>query len=139
MTRAATLPATAAEAMVTVPKTLPVGTTVGQVRAAFEDDHVHMLLLTSEGALLGTLVRADLDSAVPAAAPALGLATLRGRTVAPDEDLEEVRLRMIAAGRRRLAVVGPGNRLLGLLCLKRDQSGFCTDAGVAARARAGHP
>jgi len=31
--------------------------------------------------------------------------------------------------------MGAENRLVGLLCLKRDQAGFCTDTGVAARGR----
>ncbi len=65
---------------------------------------------------------------------AAGLAPLAGRTVGPAEDLERVRLRMVAQGIRRLAVVDDGGALLGLLCLKRSGSGFCSDDDVAARA-----
>lgn len=42
---------------------------------------------------------------------------------------------MVRLGQRRLAVVDADNRLLGLLCLKRDLSGFCTDSGFNARAQ----
>jgi hypothetical protein len=36
--------------------------------------------------------------------------------------------------RRRLAVVDHTGRLLGLLCLKHDGRGYCTDEGIRARA-----
>ena len=36
--------------------------------------------------------------------------------------------------RRRLAVVGEGGRLLGLLCLKKDGTGYCSDEGIWERA-----
>lgn len=125
---------TAADVMVTVPKTHPVDASVAQVRAAFADDHVHMVLLVSDGVLHGTVRRTDLPPAPPDG-PALRFATLVGRTVAPDEPAEALRLRLVAAGQRRLAVVGARHALLGLVCLKRSGTGFCTDEGVAARAR----
>jgi CBS domain-containing protein len=127
---------TVADAMVSSPKTWPAGTTVAEARAAFADDHVHMLLLVNDGVLLGTLVRDDLVGHVPPAAPALPMATLRDRTTRPDQPIEEVRQQLIATGHRRLAVVDGAGRLLGLLCLKRDLTGFCSDSGVAARADA---
>jgi hypothetical protein len=34
--------------------------------------------------------------------------------------------------RRRLAVTSDDSRLLGLLCLKANGSGFCSDADVAS-------
>lgn len=44
---------------------------------------------------------------------------------------------MTRAGQRRLAVIDDDSqRLLGLLCLKRSRTGFCTDEGVAAIRRA---
>jgi len=41
---------------------------------------------------------------------------------------------MIATGRRRAAVTSADGRLLGLLCLKASQAGFCSDQDVRARA-----
>lgn len=122
------------EVMITTPKTLPIETPVDCVQAAFEDSHIHMVLLAYNGVLHGTLLRADLPTCPSPTAPALPLAALRGRTIRPDERIEAVHRWLVKSGQRRLAVVDAENRLLGLLCLKKDQTGFCTDQGVAARA-----
>src|SRR5919206_425323 len=68
-------------------------------------------------------------------APALPLARLTDRTVAPEVPLADVHELLLRTGRRRLAVVDGAGRLLGLLCLKRRRTGYCSDAGVAERAR----
>lgn len=125
---------TVSEVMITSPRTLPIDASVGQVRAEFEDSHVHMILLVHEKLLRGTLVRADLSPTLPRSAPALNPATLEGRTVEPDVPIAGVYQQLLDSGQRRLAVVDVDNRLLGLLCLRTDQQGFCTDHGVAARA-----
>jgi CBS domain-containing protein len=125
---------TVQDVMVSVPKTMHPGATVADARAFFEDDHVHMALIATSGTLLGTLVRGDLADLGDDAMPALTRSRLAGRTVAAAEPAEEVRLRLIRQGRRRLAVVDETGTLTGLLCLKRKQTGFCRDADVAARA-----
>jgi CBS domain-containing protein len=125
---------TVKDVMVTAPATMRPTATVADARAFFEDDHVHMALIASSGRLLGTLVRADLDDLDDDAAPALSRSRLDGRSVALDEPAEDVRVRLIAHGLRRLAVVDDAGALAGLLCLKRKLTGFCTDADVTARA-----
>ncbi|MBB3045470.1 CBS domain-containing protein [Nocardioides sp. LMS-CY] len=125
---------TVAEVVVRLPKTLGRAATVAQARSAFERDHVHMLLLTDDGQLLGTLVRADLPDDAPGADPALGYAVLEGRTIPPSVGVEQARQLLLSRGERRLAVVDGEGRLVGLLCLKRRRTGFCSDADVAARA-----
>lgn len=132
---------TVREVMLTVPKTLPIDTSSTRAAAVFEDSHVHLLLLTTNETLRGTLTREDLPTSSPPTASALSLSTLTGRTTTPEQPIPAIHRWMVASGQRRLAVVDPGNRLLGLLCLKRDRTGFCTDSGVAARARerAVHP
>ena len=125
---------TVKDVMVTAPATMRPTATVADARAFFEDDHVHMALIATSGRLLGTLVRADLDDLDDDAAPALSRSRLHGRSVALDEPAEDVRLRLIAHGQRRLAVVDDAGALAGLLCLKRKLTGFCTDADVTARA-----
>ena len=92
-----------------------------------------MLLLTDNGRLLGTLVPSDLPAS-GSDAPALGYATLDGRTVPPHLSAEDARQLLLSAGQRRRAVIDASGRLLGLLCLKRRLTGFCSDDDVAARA-----
>lgn len=143
LTGSGTLPAdlldpTVADVVVRMPKTLPADACLATVRSALDDDHVHMLLLTDGATLVGTIVRSDLpqprDDVDELAVRALPYAVLAGRTVAVDRPAEEIRRLMVGQGRRRLAALDAEGRLLGLLCLKRRSTGFCSDADVAARA-----
>ena len=118
-----------ADAMITRPHLHPVGTTVEQARAALTDSHVHLLLLVEDGRLCGTVERGDLDEVADGGRPALDVARLEGRTLPPDQPLPTAYAELVAAAQRRRAVVDAGGRLLGLLCLKRSGSGFCSDAG----------
>ena len=121
------------DVVVRLPKTMGPRATVAEARAAFADDHVHMLLLTEGGRLLGTLVAGDLPGSGADDAPASDYATLEGRTVPPHLPAEEARQLLLSTGQRRRAVVDHSGRLLGLLCLKRRLTGFCSDDDVAAR------
>lgn len=123
-----------ADVMVSRPKTLPAEASIGDIRAEFDDDHVVMVLLVEGDALRGTLLRDDVPSDAAPAAPALPLAHTTGRTVLPSESADRVFRRLVDSGKRRLAVVDGGDRLLGLVCLTRRRTGFCTDEGIAARA-----
>ena len=125
---------TAGDVMVRLPKTLPAGTSIAEVRACFADDHVHMLLLSESGHLVGTLVRDDVRADLDGTDLALPHSRMTGRTVHADVPAEAVRKRLLARGQRRLAVVDDDGALLGLLCLKRRRTAFCSDADVAARA-----
>lgn len=122
------------DVVVHLPKTLGVTVTVKDARAALTDDHVHMLLLTEGGRLVGTLVREDLPEGADESLPAVGHATLRDRTIEPHLSAEAARSLMVTRGIRRLAVTDRDGALLGLLCLKRRRTGFCTDEDVRARA-----
>lgn len=123
---------TVADVMVHHPKTLPAWASVAEARAELLDDHVHLVLVVEEGRLAGTIERIDLVGA-PGSAPAVEHAVLGGRTIEPTVAAEDARLLLLARGRRRLAVVDEHGTLLGLLCLKRRLTGFCSDADVAAR------
>ena len=130
---------TVGDAMITRPHLHPVTLTVAAARAALEDSHVHLLLLVEGGLLRGTLTRDDLDRAPGATpgdadAPAMSSARLEDRTVPAQAPLAQVQRAMAEDGVRRRAVVDDQGRLVGLLCLKRSGTGFCTDDGVAARA-----
>jgi CBS domain-containing protein len=123
---------TVADVVVRRPRVLDAAATVAAARSAFEDDHVHMLLLTSGDRLLGTLVRDDLTDA-DATGSALDHAVLDGRTIDPAVPADVALRDLVARGERRRAVVDDDGRLLGLLCLKRRLTGFCSDHDVAAR------
>lgn len=134
---------TVADVMVTTPRTMPSGTTIGDVLAVLDDDHVHMVLLTEGPTLRGTIERGDVPAELWAVRgttdtalglPALRFSSLAGRTVPPAMAASKARHLMMARGSRRSAVVDAGGALVGLLCLKRRLTGFCSDADVAARA-----
>jgi CBS-domain-containing membrane protein len=120
--------------MVTIPKTNGIGISLDDIRSLFEDDHVHMALIVAERRLITTIERSDLVVPFPGSTPAHHVGTLVGRTVSPDRPLDEVTAALKRSGRRRLAVVDGAGGLLGLLCLKRDRSGYCSDDGVRERA-----
>ena len=124
---------TVADAMIASPKTLGVEISLADAQRAFADDHVHMLLLTRDGVLHGTLVREDLRRSLDPRRPVVAVATLVGRTISPKLSLNEAQHRLEQSVARRLAVTDASGRLLGLLCLKRSRQGFCTGADVLAR------
>jgi CBS domain-containing protein len=121
-----------------LPKTMGLRATVAESRAAFTDDHVHMLLLTEGSRLVGTLVAGDLPGSGADEALACDYATLEGRTVPPHLPAEDARRLLLMTGQRRSAVMDDSGRLLGLLCLTRQLTRFCTDNDVAARASERH-
>lgn len=132
-------PRTVADAMITIPKTLGVGISLAEARHALDDPHVHMLLLTRDDTLHGTLVRDDLLAELDPRRPAVALATVAGRTIGPDASLVAARRLLDRSMSRRLAVTDPAGTLLGLLCLNRARRRFCTEADVLAREGADGP
>jgi hypothetical protein len=124
---------TVASAMVTRHKTHDTSLSVVELRRFFGDDHVHAALIVSGRHLVSVVERGDLAGAVPNL-PAAQFGRLANRTTAPGYDLGWAFLEMLAAGQRRLAVIDTAGDLVGLLCMKRSQSGFCSDRDVAARA-----
>jgi hypothetical protein len=141
VTAAATAGSHVADAMITCPTTHGPESGLAKVRAFFEDDHHHMALIVGpDGRLITTIERPDLAAATPGFAPVANLGTLTGRTAGPAGPLAAATATLLREGRRRLAVVDDSGRLLGLLCLKRDGTGYCSDEGIRERAQhAMHP
>lgn len=125
-----------ADVMLQCPKVLPANAAVAQVRAALEDDHVHMVLLTRGTLLRGTIVRGDIPPTASPSQSALRFARLSGRTVRAAAPADAVMRWLVTRQQRRLAVVGLDGVLVGLLCLNARGNGFCSDVNVAARASA---
>jgi CBS domain-containing protein len=119
--------------MITRPEIHAPTTTVGELRAFFEDDHVHAALLVDAGRLVAVVERAELRPEVADGAAAATIATVDGKTVGPDTPVAEALAVMSRSGRRRLAVTGESSQLLGLLCLKASGAGFCSDTDVGNR------
>lgn len=125
-----------ADAMVTCATTHGPGSGLETIRAFFEDQHVHMALIVAAGGrLVTTIERPDLPAATSSSALAVRLGKLVGRTTRPADPLGVVTATLLREGRRRLAVVDDSGRLLGLLCLKRDGTGYCSDEGIRERAQ----
>ena len=123
-----------ADAMVTCPKQHRPDSEAEEIRALFEDEHVHMaLIVAADGRLITTIERSDLAAAASSSASVGELGTLVGRTVGPLDILDAVTAALLRERRRRLAVVDDSGRLLGLLCLKRDGTGYCSDESVRER------
>lgn len=120
--------------MLTKPKLHPGSTSVGELRRLFLDDHVHMALLVHEGRLVTAIERRDLSPAVSDETPARLLGRTSGRTISPDVPLGDVLAAMRQADRRRLAVVGADGMVVGMLGLKANGRGFCSDRDVERRA-----
>ena len=124
-----------AAAMITRPTVHGPSTTVGQLRAFFRDDHVHMALLVDAGKLVAAVERADLESHLDDGTPARLVAQPGVRTTDRNASVAEACETMRRSGRRRLAVIGDDGTLVGLLCLKARGSGLCSDADVEQRRR----
>jgi CBS-domain-containing membrane protein len=122
--------------MVGCPKTHGPESGLEKIRAFFADDHLHMaLIVAADGRLVTTIERPDLAAATSSSAPAAKLGTLIGRTAGPADPLAAATAALLREGRRRLAVVDDSGRLLGLLCLKKDGTGYCSDKGIRQRAQ----
>src|SRR5262245_36672064 len=89
-----------ADAVLTTPYLHGLRTTVGEVRAFFRDDHVHMALVVDSGKLVAAVERPDLESALPHNTPAWIVGSLRGRTIRPDAELSSTHEWMSESGRR---------------------------------------
>jgi CBS domain-containing protein len=124
---------TVADAMVTDVKVHDARTTVREIRALFDDEHIHAAVIVGDGRLLAVVDRSDLDTTDDDNALAVHLGGRRRRVIAPDADLAWAQQLMLTSGRRRLAVVDEAGRVHGLLCLKRTRSGFCSNRDVWAR------
>lgn len=124
------------DATVRHPKTFDTRSTLSEVVTLFTDDHVHMALVVDDDRrLITTVERSDLPHHASPSTPLTSLGMLRGRTVLPESSLTEATAALHRTGRRRLAVVDDRGRLVGLLCLKKSRADYCSDEGIAARAR----
>jgi FdhD protein len=122
-----------ADTLVTCPTLHGPDATVEDVRRFLLGDRVHMALVVDGARLLAAIEREDLDSGLPAGAPARSLGSLAGKTIRPDIPLPEALAEMHRLRRRRLAVTTEEGELVGLLCRKASGVGFCSDDDIRCR------
>jgi CBS domain-containing protein len=124
---------TVADLAVRAPKVLPREATIADVRETFSSKHVHIALIVDRGFLVTTLERSDISDDSSDDELAGGYGTLAGRIIGSDASIDEAWTLLNQGKRRRLAVLDETGRLLGLLCLKRSRTGFCSDLGISSR------
>jgi CBS domain-containing protein len=113
----------AADLMLRNPKTLPAEASVAEVREQLANSRVEMVLLADGRTFKGAVTHVS-----PDAAPddrALDHADTDPQVVSPQAPADEAFERAAASPNRRVIVLDDDRNLLGLLCLKRDRSGFC--------------
>jgi CBS domain-containing protein len=113
----------AADLMLSEPKTLAADASVAEVRDQLSSPRVQMVLLADGRAFKGAVTKLPSD-----AAPddhALDHAELDPLIISPHASADEAWERALASPNRRVIVLDDDRNLLGLLCLKRDRSGFC--------------
>ncbi len=116
------------DVMLTEPDTVPATMTVREARLLLGSPRMRMLLVADGDRLLGAITRERLEAESDGDLALSRLADPRSPRIGPEEDVEQA-LRMLEAGdTERLAVVGGGDRLLGLVCFNRRKRHFCVDA-----------
>jgi CBS-domain-containing membrane protein len=105
-------------------KALPVTATVGEVQQWFQSSTSRqMALLAEDGRYAGRLLRDDIEGLDPSAL-AVDVAQ-PGETVAPDEPAARGREVALATPGLRVPVVDADGRLVGIVAVTTDLSGFC--------------
>ena len=113
----------AADLMLREPKTLPADASVAEVRDQLANPRVQLVLLADGPAFKGAVTHVP-----PYAAPgdrALDHADENPEIISPHASADEAFERAAASRNRRVIVLDDDRNLLGLICLKRDRSGFC--------------
>ena len=115
---------TVADVMLSKPKTLAASASVGEARAALENQSVQMVLLVDGETFAGAITEIPADSA--ADAPARDFVNGAAETISPDVPAAEALERIQHNEHRRIVVLAAdGTTLAGLLCLNARRTNFC--------------
>ncbi len=109
--------------MLSRPKTLPVDSTVQQVRTLLENVSVQMVLLTDAATFSGAITEIPDDA--PAEATASTYADPDPEWIAPSESAERAFELAARNPHGRLVVLDERRRLVGLVCLNGNRTRFC--------------
>jgi CBS domain-containing protein len=121
------------DVMVRRPKTLPVHSSVAELREHFTNPRVQTALLSDEGRFAGAIAPGELPETAPGTDPARAYARLDVPTMAPDATMADALALMDRRGDHRLVVLDADDAtLVGLLCLDRTGASFCVDGSAQA-------
>jgi CBS-domain-containing membrane protein len=115
---------TAGDVMLPTPKTLRPDVSVQRAREALADEHVQMLLI-ADGTEFRGAITAIPDDADPLE-PALRHVDQAAETTGPTEPAEAAFEQAKKNPYRRVVVLDQNRTLLGLICLNKTLTGFCT-------------
>jgi hypothetical protein len=118
------------DVMLATPKTLPSRATVAQVRDALANPHTEMVLLVDGPVFRGAVVAIPDDA--DAGSPALDHVEPSPELIAPTEAAGAAFSRARANPQRRAVVLDEDGNLLGLVCLNRTLTWFCTGRTAAS-------
>jgi predicted transcriptional regulator len=114
------------DVMVSRPKTLPADASVAALRAQFANPKVQTALLSDGGRFAGAIAPDELPADAPDDGAARDYARTDLPTMAPDATMADALDLMDRRGDHRLIVLGDDATLMGLLCLDKTGTGFCT-------------
>src|SRR4051794_38908182 len=113
--------------MVRRPKTLAAGASVGELREHFTNPRVRAALLADDGRFAGAIAPEELPDTAADSEAARDYARLDVPTLPPEATMADALELMDRRGDHRLVVLdGDGARLVGLLCMDRTGTSFCT-------------
>jgi CBS domain-containing protein len=113
---------TVSEVMLRQPKTLPADVTVLEAREALEQASMKMLLLVDGSRFSGAVT--DIPTDADPSEPAIGFASESPPTATEDMFVSEA-LDLLEHKPHGRLVVLDDERLVGLVCLTNDGTGFC--------------
>jgi CBS domain-containing protein len=116
---------TVADLMLREPKTLAGDASVAEVREQLANPKVQLVLLADGRSFKGAVTALPAEAAPTE--PALAYADEQPETIAPDASDDEAFARASASPNRRVIVLDDDRNLLGLVCLNKSRSGFCSD------------
>jgi CBS-domain-containing membrane protein len=115
------------DVMVRRPKTLPADASVADLREQFANPRVRTALLADGERFAGAIAPSELPDDAPATERARTYARIDVPTLPPDATMADALALMDDRGDHRLVVVdGAGSTLVGLLCMDRSGTSFCT-------------
>ncbi len=109
--------------MLREPKTMTAEASVAEVREQLANPKVQMVLLADGGMFKGAVTHVPADAS--GRDRALAYIDAEPEVISPHASADEAFERASTSPNRRVIVLDEDDKLLGLLCLNADRTGFC--------------